>query len=193
MLRFCRPFWKLAKKQLAVSRIIKSIHARAISMSSPRGTLVIGHLAIPCAFGRSGRSTRKREGDGATPVGSWRFCTLYWRADRRPVPAPALAKRPLEIRFGWCDAAGDRNYNRPVTRPYAASHEELWRQDHLYDVVITLSHNVKPRVQGHGSAVFFHLATDDLRPTAGCVAIRARDAARLLRFLGPATRLVVHP
>lgn len=153
----------------------------------------MGHLRIPCALGRSGRTTRKREGDGATPIGSWRFGMLFWRRDRRMAPATALAKQQLAGSMGWCDAAGDRNYNRPVHLPYPASHEDLWRADHLYDVVVTLSHNLRPRIQGHGSAVFFHLATDDLQPTAGCVAIHSRDAARLLRFVGPATRLVVHP
>jgi L,D-peptidoglycan transpeptidase YkuD (ErfK/YbiS/YcfS/YnhG family) len=93
--------------------------------------------------------------------------------------------------MGWCDAVADRNYNRPVSLPYPASHEELWRRDGLYDVVITLSHNVRPRVRGLGSAVFFHLASPDLIPTAGCVAVRPCDINRVLCRIGPSTRLVI--
>ena len=45
--------------------------------------------------------------------------------------------------------------------PYATAHEELWRGDHLYDIVIETSHNKRPRIQGRGSAIFFHLARPD--------------------------------
>jgi L,D-peptidoglycan transpeptidase YkuD (ErfK/YbiS/YcfS/YnhG family) len=92
--------------------------------------------------------------------------------------------------MGWCDAPGDRNYNRPVSLPYPASHEAMWRSDGLYDVVVTLSHNTRPRVAGGGSAVFFHLASDSLSPTAGCIAVRRRDVAKVLCYLGPGTELV---
>ena len=39
---------------------------------------------------------------------------------------------------------------------------------------------ISPRVLGRGSAIFFHIAKDGLTPTAGCVALRPRDMARLL-------------
>ena len=93
--------------------------------------------------------------------------------------------------MGWCDDPRDRNYNRAIRLPYLASHEELWRADNLYDFVIALSHNSRPRIAGLGSAVFFHLAAADLRPTAGCLAISARDMHRALPFLGRGTMLVI--
>ena len=58
------------------------------------------------------------------------------------------AVRIIARNDGWCDDPGDRNYNRPVSLPYRASHEELWRNDHLYDVVVVLAHNDRPRVSG---------------------------------------------
>ncbi len=58
-------------------------------------------------------------------------------------------------------------------------HEELWRGDRLYDFIGVLDYNLRPAVRGRGSAIFFHVATDDLGPTAGCVALRLRDLARL--------------
>lgn len=170
---------------------IKAVHVRAIRASSAKGVLILGHLAIPCALGRAGRSVLKREGDGATPIGRWRFGQLYWRPDRRRVPPAALPAKPMRRDMGWCDAVADRNYNRPVRLPYPAGHEELWRKDGLYDVVVTLSHNTRPRLRGLGSAVFFHLASQDLKPTAGCVAVRPHDVERVLCHLGPATRLVI--
>lgn len=171
--------------------IIKAVHVHAIRASSSKGILAAGNLVVPCALGRTGLRVLKREGDGATPIGRWRFGRLFWRPDRRGVPQSALPSKPLRPDMGWCDAALDRNYNRPVKVPYPSSHEDMWRNDGSYDVVVTLSHNVRPRVAGHGSAVFFHLAAADLKPTAGCVAVRPRDAARLLQYLGPQTELVV--
>jgi L,D-peptidoglycan transpeptidase YkuD (ErfK/YbiS/YcfS/YnhG family) len=43
-----------------------------------------------------------------------------------------------------------------------------------------MDYNIRPAIRGRGSAIFFHLATDDLGPTAGCVALRPADMRRLL-------------
>ncbi len=67
----------------------------------------------------------------------------------------------------------------------------MWRKDRLYDVVGVMDYNIRPRLRGRGSAIFFHIATDDLSPTAGCVALRPRDMARLLPRLGRGVALWV--
>jgi len=85
---------------------------------------------------------------------------------------------------GWCDAPADRNYNRLVKHPYPASAERLWRTDRLYDVLIVLDYNERPRVRGGGSAIFVHVAGCDYAPTAGCVALARRHLERLLERLG---------
>ena len=77
--------------------------------------------------------------------------------------------------------------------PYATAHEELRRADHLYDIVIETSHNERPRVQGRGSAIFFHLARADLSPTAGCVAVSLRDMRKVLPYCSAKTWLVIWP
>ena len=76
--------------------------------------------------------------------------------------------------------------------PYGASHETMTRVDHLYDVVVELSHNARPRVQGHGSAVFFHLRRPDGGPTAGCIAVSLRDMRTILKRSGRRTKIVIH-
>jgi L,D-peptidoglycan transpeptidase YkuD (ErfK/YbiS/YcfS/YnhG family) len=86
---------------------------------------------------------------------------------------------------------GDRNYNRLVRIPYATAHETMRRADHLYDIVVETSHNRRPRVQGHGSAVFFHLRRPDGGPTAGCIAVSLRDMRIILERVGPKSRLVI--
>jgi L,D-peptidoglycan transpeptidase YkuD (ErfK/YbiS/YcfS/YnhG family) len=114
-----------------------------------------------------------------------------YRADRALPPRSALPVRPIAANAGWCDAAGDKNYNRPVCLPYPASHEAMRRFDGLYDIVVVLSHNRKPRIQGSGSAVFFHLSGNTVAPTAGCVAIARAGMQKILACCGRGTRLVI--
>jgi L,D-peptidoglycan transpeptidase YkuD (ErfK/YbiS/YcfS/YnhG family) len=156
-----------------------------------RGVVKLGGLAFPCALGRSGRRALKREGDGATPMGRWRLLQVLYRADHVRRPATDLPVRQIAPRDGWCDAPADRNYNRPVRHPYPASAERLWRPDGLYDIVVVLSHNVRPRVRGGGSAIFMHVAQPGYSPTEGCVALRRAHLLRLLERLGAGARVWV--
>lgn len=125
----------------------------------------------------------KREGDGATPVGRWPIRELVFRGDRMPRPRTAIVARAMMPDDGWCDAVGDRNYNRPVWHPYPASAERMWREDQLYDLVLVLGYNHRPRVQGLGSAIFLHIARHGFEPTAGCIALTPKDARRLIALL----------
>jgi L,D-peptidoglycan transpeptidase YkuD (ErfK/YbiS/YcfS/YnhG family) len=95
--------------------------------------------------------------------------------------------------WGWCETVGDRNYNRKVDLPYATAHEELKRQDDLYDIVLETSYNKRPRIQGRGSAIFFHIARPDYGSTAGCIAVSLKDMRKVLRLCSPKTSLVIWP
>ncbi|MEL6968494.1 MAG: L,D-transpeptidase family protein [Pseudomonadota bacterium] len=151
---------------------------------------------FPCAMGRTGVVLKKREGDGGTPRGRFELLSGLWR---KPLPVQRtnrLPFQPITPKDGWCDAVGDRNYNRPVPLPYPASHERLWRADHLYDVVIVMDHNLRKRMSLGGSAIFFHLARSDDRtaefqPTEGCIAVSPQTMALLLPRLKPGTSIVV--
>jgi len=157
------------------------------------GVLRLGASAWPCRLGERAVAVLKREGDRATPAGRFRLQRVLYRADRMRRPATALSARAIRRNDGWCDAPGDRNYNRPVRLPYRASAEELWRNDLLYDLVVVLGHNDRPRIRGRGSAVFLHATPPDGAPTAGCVALGPADLARLLARLRPGDRLTVSP
>lgn len=169
------------------------IHVRAINACSTTGILQCGPISVPCALGRGGRIFNKREGDGATPVGIWRLRQCHFRGDRMVRPTSKLPLSPIKRGWGWCESVGDRNYNRRVKLPYATAHEELRRADRLYDIVIETSHNQRPRIQGRGSAIFFHLARPELAPTAGCVAVSLNDMRKILSLCTPKTSLVIWP
>lgn len=146
---------------------------------------------IPVALGPAGIRHDKREGDGATPAGTWRPRQVRWRADHGTRPATQLPVRTTRREDGWCDDPTDGRYNLPVTLPFAPSHEEMWRKDALYDLVVVLDHNARPRKARRGSAVFLHLAREGFEPTAGCIALRRADLKRLLAILTPRTRIKV--
>ncbi|MEZ5908498.1 MAG: L,D-transpeptidase family protein [Hyphomicrobiaceae bacterium] len=146
--------------------------------------IALGPLRFPCALGRSGRGLMKREGDGLTPIGAWAVRAVYYRADRIARPRGGVRTVRLAPEDGWCDAPDDRNYNRRVRHPYPASAERLWRDDGLYDVIVVLGFNDRPRRRGRGSAIFMHVARPGFRPTAGCVALRLPDLLRLIERLG---------
>lgn len=156
-----------------------------------RGRIVAGNVVVACALGKGGVSRAKREGDGATPAGAHRPLHGFYRADRIARPVTGVPLAPLRRADGWCDEPGHRSYNRKVTLPFPARHEAMWRDDHVYDIVIDLGWNASPRIQGRGSAIFLHLAHADRRPTEGCVAVPRDKVRRLLALLGPRTRIVV--
>jgi L,D-peptidoglycan transpeptidase YkuD (ErfK/YbiS/YcfS/YnhG family) len=155
------------------------------------GHLTCGGMHTRCALGRGGVRRDKVEGDGATPAGIFPLRSLLFRADRLAAVETGLPVRAIAPDDGWCDDPADPRYNRPVKLPFAASHEELWRADHLYDVLVVIGHNDAPPVPGRGSAVFLHVAAPDFSPTAGCVALALPDLLAVARRCGPDTVLEI--
>jgi L,D-peptidoglycan transpeptidase YkuD (ErfK/YbiS/YcfS/YnhG family) len=155
-----------------------------IFIATADGWLDLGDVRARCALGPAGvvRAVDKREGDGASPAGTWPIRRVLYRPDRGPRPETALPVAAIAPDDGWCDAPDDPNYNRPVKLPYPASAEQMWREDHLYDLVVVLGHNDDPPVAGLGSAIFLHLAKPDYAPTHGCVAVARPDLEALLRM-----------
>ena len=147
-----------------------------------------------CATGKSGISSNKREGDNCTPVGRFPLRQLYWRPDVfKQAPETGLETIRLEPEMGWCDAPKDERYNHPVLLPYPASHEKLWRADHVYDLILVVGYNDEPVMPGAGSAIFIHLARENYEGTEGCVALNRADLLEVLSKLRPDSWLYVPP
>ena len=155
-----------------------------------------GRLAWPggethAVCGKGGVRADKREGDGASPEGTFPLLYGFYRADRIERPESGLAMTALQPDDGWVDDPTDPNYNRLVKLPYAASHETMWMAEPLYDVVVVIGYNIDPVVPGRGSAIFLHVARPDFSPTAGCIAIERDTLARLLGLLGPGSTITI--
>jgi L,D-peptidoglycan transpeptidase YkuD (ErfK/YbiS/YcfS/YnhG family) len=163
------------------------VHPSIGEASSAR--LHAGPLILRCAIGKSGIRHSKREGDHATPAGTYRLLGLRQRHDRLPRLTCALPTRTTGPRDGWCDDPHAARYNEAIPLPAPEGHEQLYRDDHVYDLVVVLDHNRRPRVRGHGSAIFFHLSRPDDAGTEGCVAISGDDMRRLLPRLARHVRM----
>lgn len=166
-----------------------------IFVATADGWLDLGGTKVRCALGPKGvvAAEAKREGDGASPAGVWPIRRVLYRPDRGAPPKTALPVSPIAEDDGWCDAPEDPAYNRPVKLPYPASAERMWRDDHLYDLVVVLGHNDAPPAPGLGSAIFLHLAKRDYTPTQGCIAVGRDDLAALLRAAAPGDAVEIRP
>jgi L,D-peptidoglycan transpeptidase YkuD (ErfK/YbiS/YcfS/YnhG family) len=102
-----------------------------------------------------------------------------------------LPVRAIRDHDGWCEDPADRNYNRLIRLSPGSGADRLKREDHLYDLVLVLGYNDRPRVKGKGSAIFVHLARPGFMPTAGCIALARHDLAMLLREAERGTEIVV--
>jgi len=91
----------------------------------------------------------------------------------------------------WCENPQDRRYNQPFRRSANEPGDRLRRHDALYDLIIEIDHNTRPRVASRGSAVFLHVARPEYGPTAGCLAMRRQDLQRLLSRLTSKTRILI--
>jgi L,D-peptidoglycan transpeptidase YkuD (ErfK/YbiS/YcfS/YnhG family) len=172
-------------------RPFQSIRIRAAAGNPRRGWLAAGGQRIPVALGRGGIIVNKREGDGGTPKGTFRPRRLWWRADRNTRPLTFLPIRAIGSEDAWCEDPSSRHYNRPIKLDRDRNGDRLKRDDHLYDFIVEIDHNTSPRIAGRGSAVFLHLAREDFSPTAGCVSMSKSAMLRLLRRLGPRTKIVI--
>lgn len=164
-------------------------HSRLL-VRSPQSLIWQGR-PFRCAVGRSGVTIDKQEGDGATPAGIFPLRQIYYRADRLEMPRSDLPVTALGPSDGWCDDPSHTDYNHWVTLPHPASHESLWRDDGIYDVIVVIGYNDDPTRPGAGSAIFLHVARADYAGTEGCVALALSDLLDILAAAGPGTEIEI--
>jgi L,D-peptidoglycan transpeptidase YkuD (ErfK/YbiS/YcfS/YnhG family) len=142
-------------------------------------------------LGRSGLSAHKREGDGATPTGTYRFgSTMYGIAAD---PGVTFAYHRLTCGDWWDEDPRSPAYNRFVhvacgaAPSFGGDSEALWRISPQYRYLAVVDYNARPAVPGRGSAIFLHVSTG--RPTAGCISLPEAELVRTLRWLRPGAEI----
>ena len=142
----------------------------------------------PAHVGRNGLSRHHREGDGTTPLGTFRIGSVAYGV--APDPGTRLLYHALACGDWWDEDPASPTYNRfrhlrcGTSPPFHGDSEALWLQTAAYAHFAVIEYNANPAVPGRGSAIFIHV--DLGRPTNGCVSLRPRDLVELLRLLRPA-------
>jgi L,D-peptidoglycan transpeptidase YkuD (ErfK/YbiS/YcfS/YnhG family) len=138
--------------------------------------------------GHNGLAANRREGDGTTPMGTFRIGpTIY---GNEPNPGVRFRYRRIVCGDWWNEDPASPTYNtfqhvrcgqRP---PFRVKSPGMWQQPLAYPHLAVIEFNIRPVVPGRGSGIFLHAQTGG--PTHGCVSLRLPDLVRVLRWLRPA-------
>ena len=156
-------------------------------------TLTFNGKSYRCAIGKNGFSANKKEGDNCTPIGEFALRECWYRVDKIAAPKTSLPLKGIHEDDGWCDASDAREYNKHIKLPFHASHEKLWREDDVYDLIIPLGYNDSPIIPGKGSAIFMHVAKPDYAGTEGCVALARENLLEILPHFNTQIRIEIKP
>ena len=154
-----------------------------------KNTLLIRDFKFKCCIGKNGLNSNKKEGDDSTPRGLFDLKKLYFRKDRVGNPKCKIKKKIIKKDMAWCDDPNHKKYNEEIKIYNKNPRENLYRADHNYDYVISISHNDR-KIPNKGSAIFIHL-TDEYKPTAGCIALKKKDFEVLLKLIDKKTKIKI--
>ena len=158
---------------------------------SKKRFLIFGNYKLKCSIGKSGIKSNKKEGDLATPKGTFDLGSLYYRKDRIKKIKCNFKKKIIKKNMGWCDDIKSEKYNQEVFFPFKYSAEKLYRRDKIYDLFINIKYNFNPTIKGKGSAIFLHIADSKYKPTKGCIAISKNDFLKILPKINNKTKISI--
>jgi len=173
------------------SRLVDAAEAGYESLEYRAGRLSWAGGSATAAIGRGGVRANKKEGDGATPAGTYPLVFGFYREDRIHPPYSRLQMRALAPYDAWVDDPTDARYNSLVTLPYPARTERMWRDDGIYDILIVIGYNMNPVISGAGSAIFLHIARSNFSATEGCIAVAQAVLVNLIPLLAPETSITI--
>ena len=141
--------------------------------------LFIKDRELKCAIGVNGLTKNKKEGDLSTPVGTFGFNKIFYRADRLGILNFIIDSSVIHKNDGWCDDYNSKFYNQFIQFPFSYSAEHLYRDDNVYDIVCVIDYNTSPIIPGNGSAIFLHAAKPNFEGTEGCIAIEKEELIKI--------------
>jgi L,D-peptidoglycan transpeptidase YkuD (ErfK/YbiS/YcfS/YnhG family) len=170
-----------------VARRATTTHASVVLFAKTRGCWrgVAGPWSV--RTGRNGVSAHHREGDGTTPLGTYRVATTMYGVDANP--GVRFRYHRLVCGDWWDEDSLSPSYNTfqhvPCKEqpPFGGDSEALWRATQAYRLFAVIAYNVDPAVPGRGSAMFVHPDTGSA--TNGCISLPLSRLVFLLRWLTP--------
>ena len=155
-----------------------------------KDTLLYDEFKFKCSAGKNGKTTKKKEGDNKTPIGSYALGPLYYRKDRLSKPLTKLKVVEIKKSFGWCDDIKSKFYNKPIKINDKIKYEKLYRKDKKYDLLIPIKYNSNKPKENKGSAIFLHL-TSNYKKTQGCIVIAKKDMLILIKLINKKTKIKI--
>jgi len=156
------------------------------------GYLKYKNFKYRCALGKAGVNKKINEGDKITPKGVFKITKIYYRADKNKIIKTNIKKIKITKNMGWCDDPISRFYNRQIKLPSKYSHEKLYRNDDLYDLIAVLNYNTNPIIKNKGSAIFMHIAKNSYRKTEGCIALKKEHLINILGQIKKNTKIKIN-
>lgn len=144
--------------------------------------------------GKNGIAWDKKEGDGKTPAGTYRFTLPFGLKED---PGASLPYHQLVRGDFWVDDPASAHYNQLVNTGDTArdwtSAENLPASHPVYNYALATSYN-EECVPGKGSAIFLHcLTAHPDKGSAGCIRLPEERVRELVRSVTENTRLVIVP
>lgn len=145
------------------------------------GYLEFKKLKLRCSLGIAGIKKKIKEGDNITPRGVFKITKAYYRADKIGKIKTRIRKIKIKKKIGWCNDSKSNFYNKQIKLPAKFSHEKLYRNDDLYDLILVLNYNMNPIIKNKGSAIFIHVAKKNYKPTHGCIGLKKIDLLTIFK------------
>ncbi len=155
------------------------------------GYLEYEDLRFRCALGKAGIGKKIIEGDTITPKGIFKIVKIYYRKDRIQKILSKFRLIKITKNIGWCNDPKSKKYNQLIKLPTKYSHEILYRKENIYDLILVLNYNMKPRIKNKGSAIFIHIAKKNYKKTEGCIALKKFHLMQLIEKIKKNTRIII--
>ncbi len=156
------------------------------------GYLKYKNLKFRCALGKGGVKKKTMEGDNITPKGIFKIIKIYYRPDKIKKIKTLIKKIKIKKNMGWCDDPSSRFYNKLINLPTKYTHEKLYRNDSLYDLIVVLSYNTNPIIKNKGSAIFIHIAKNSYKKTKGCIALKKEHLIEIISKIKKNTKIKIN-
>ena len=156
------------------------------------GFLRYKNLRFRCALGKAGIKRKGKEGDNITPKGIFKIIKIYYRPDKIKDIETPIKKIKIKKNMGWCDDPNSIDYNKQIELPNKFSHEKLYRNDNLYDLILVLNYNTNRIVKNKGSAIFLHITNGSYKKTKGCIALKKDDLIQLVSKISENTKIKIN-
>ena len=152
--------------------------------------LVHNKIKFKCYLGSNGIGKKTREGDKITPAGTFKFSEVFYRPDKVQYLKTCLPTKKIRKTSFWCVDPRSRFYNR-LQKKKSYICEELYRNDDLYDIFITLNYNLIKTKKFKGSAIFLHCSDLSKNFTDGCIALEKKQLLKLLNSIKTYSKLII--